>query len=104
MDEFYRQILPQVENEKKKIVAISWIVAIGVTLSYVGFLWWDKNVTWWKFLPPVIGGFWPEGAVKFADKGYYNVDTEIIKSLFEYQLQMRLGVRPTWIDTIQNTK
>ena len=68
------------------------------------FLWWDKNVTWWKFLPPVIGGFWPEGAVKFADKGYYNVDTEIIKSLFEYQLQMRLGVRPTWIDTIQNTK
>lgn len=32
------------EKEKKKVVIISWIVVITVVCSYVGFLWWDKNM------------------------------------------------------------
>ena len=66
------------------------------------FLWWDKSITWWKFLPPVIGGFQPEGMVKFVKNGYYDIDTEDITSLFEYQLKSRLGMLPSWINTINN--
>ncbi len=32
------------EKGKKKVKVTSWIVAIAVVLSYVGFLWWDKNI------------------------------------------------------------
>lgn len=64
------------------------------------FMWWDDSVTWWKFLPPYIGGFKPEGMVNFAEGQYIKMDIGDVESLFTKQLSERLGGLPTWITEI----
>lgn len=81
---------------------VIWNFTATLTSESLSFQWWDKSVTWWKFLPPVIGGFNPEGSVKFVKNQYYEVDINGAESLFEYQLKSRLGVLPSWIKTINN--
>jgi hypothetical protein len=83
---------------------VIWNFTATQASENAGFLWWDDNVLWWKFLPPVIGGFKPEGVVEFASDGYYDIDTDGIESLFEHQLKVRLGALPSWINTITNKK
>lgn len=81
---------------------VIWNFTATLTSEGTSFQWWDKSVTWWKFLPPIIGGFQPEDAVKFVKNQYYEVDINGAESLFEYQLKSRLGVLPSWIKTINN--
>ena len=81
---------------------VIWNFTATATSDNSNFIWWDKSVTWWKFLPPVIGGFKPEGSVKFVSDQYYDIDIEGAESLFEHQLKERLGALPSWIKTINN--
>lgn len=81
---------------------VIWNFTATLTSESTSFQWWDKSVTWWKFLPPVIGRFQPEGSIKFVKNQYYEIDTEGAESLFEYQLKSRLGALPSWINTINN--
>ncbi len=81
---------------------VIWNFTATLTSESTSFQWWDKSVTWWKFLPPVIGRFQPEESIKFVKNQYYEIDTEGAESLFEYQLKSRLGALPSWINTINN--
>ena len=81
---------------------VIWNFAALQVSETTDFQWWDESVSWWKFLPPSICGFFPEGVVGFADGEYYSVENSgLIRSLFERQLHMRLHGTPTWIYTIQ---
>ena len=61
--------------------------------------WWDYSSKWWKFMPPTIVGyagqvqFDPE-SVKLDESHGQNVHPE---SLYEAQLQKRLGAVPGWL-------
>lgn len=66
-------------------------------ISETDFPWWDTPS--WKFLPPVIAGF--EGNVHFPLDQATITDTEGIGSLFEHQLQKRLGHIPGWITELK---
>ena len=81
---------------------VIWNFTATLSSEAASFPWWDKSVTWWRFLPPIIGGFQPEGSVKFVKNQYFEVDINGAESLFEYQLKSRLGVLPSWIKTINN--
>lgn len=66
-------------------------------ISETDFPWWDTPS--WRFLPPIIAGF--EGNVNFTQDQAIIIDTEGIESLFEHQLQNRLGHIPAWITELK---
>ena len=71
------------------------------TTTYSGtWLWWDMNNRYWKFLPPVIVGF--HGADVEFDQAQTKADISHGRpvqpeSLYEAQLQHRLGYVPGWL-------
>lgn len=81
---------------------LSDLVIWNFTASKVG----ESNYMWWSdhnhmFLPPVISGF--NGAVTFTE-GDATVINDIYdgESLFENQLQKRLGYVPAWLNELKN--
>ena len=69
------------------------------------FQWWDQSVTWWRFLPPVIVGFRSPNGLTFdpsqvvADELHGQIPSS--ESLFETQLQARLGYVPSWLNSLK---
>ena len=61
------------------------------------FTWWDNGS--WRFLPPVIAGF--KGGVTFPTDQAKVVDPCGVESLFEYQLENRLGTLPAWLEELK---
>lgn len=73
-------------------------------VSETDFVWWGSEA-WWKFLPPVIVGFQSNEPVTFKPD-----DTKVIschnsvpdpESLYEAQLQHRLGYVPAWLNALK---
>ncbi len=68
------------------------------------FNFWDHGSLWWKFLPPVIVGFhgeatqFDETQVKLLKSNGTAVTPE---SLYEQQLQARLGAVPAWLNALK---
>ena len=70
------------------------------------FIWWDNNNRWWKNMPPVIVGF--HGAsivfdespdqVKYIESNGTPVEPQ---SLYEAQLERRLGYVPAWLSALK---
>lgn len=70
------------------------------------FIWWDNNNRWWKNMPPVIVGF--HGAsivfdespeqVKYMESLGMPVEPQ---SLYEAQLERRLGYVPAWLNALK---
>ena len=73
--------------------------------SHAGtWIWWDYNSRYWKFLPPVIVGF--HGADTEFDQTQVKADishgTPVTpESLYEAQLQRRLGYLPAWLQALK---
>ena len=75
-------------------------------VSETDFIWWGTEAEpWWKFLPPIIVGFQSETPVTFNTE-----DTKVIsshnhkaepESLYEAQLQQRLGYLPGWLNELK---
>lgn len=69
------------------------------------FLWWDESISWWRFLPPVIVGFRSADGLAFdpsqviADELHGQVPHQ--ESLFEAQLEARLGYVPSWLISLK---
>lgn len=70
----------------------------ATTVGESSFSWWDSPS--WRFLPPVVAGF--DGGVIFPTEQAVIIETGGVESLFEYQLQNRLGYLPDWITEIKN--
>ena len=70
------------------------------------FIWWNSTDVWWRFLPPVIVGF-HGGSVGFDDspeqvKHLESNGTPVEPySLYEAQLEKRLGYVPAWLNAIK---
>ena len=73
-------------------------------VSETDFIWWGSEA-WWKFMPPVIVGFQSTEPVTFKPE-----DTKVIsshnsipdpESLYEAQLQHRLGYVPAWLNALK---
>ena len=70
------------------------------------FQWWDQSVSWWRFLPPIIVGFRSADGLIFdpsqvvADELQGQVPAS--ESLFEAQLQARLGSVPSWLNSLKS--
>ena len=70
------------------------------------FIWWDTGSRWWKILPPVIVGFHgnpirfdeSSGQVKYMESNGNPVSPG---SLFEAQLEHRLGYVPGWLTALK---
>ena len=75
------------------------------TVPFSGtWIWWDSNSRYWKFLPPVIVGF--HGADTDFDQTQVKADishgTPVTpESLYEAQLQRRLGYLPSWLQALK---
>ena len=69
------------------------------------FQWWDASISWWRFLPPVIVGFRGADGMAFdpsqviADELHGQVPHQ--ESLFEAQLEARLGYVPSWLISLK---
>lgn len=70
------------------------------------FDFWATDSNFWKFLPPIIVGFHGAGTtflksqVKYEESNGKPVDPE---SLYEAQLELRLGKLPQWIVELKNS-
>lgn len=70
------------------------------------WIWWDYDSKFWKFLPPTIVGF--HGAEVVFDKSQVKADIghgtpANPESLYEAQLQNRLGYVPGWLTALKGT-
>ena len=69
------------------------------------FQWWDDAISWWRFLPPVIVGFRSPTGLTFdqtqvlAEELHGQVPPH--ESLFEAQLEARLGFVPAWLNSLK---
>ena len=69
------------------------------------FQWWDDAISWWRFLPPVIVGFRSPTGFTFdqtqvlAEELHGQVPPQ--ESLFEAQLEARLGFVPAWLNSLK---
>ena len=70
------------------------------------FIWWDANNDWWRNLPPIIVG-WNGDAINFDTsenqlKYYESLNAPVYpNSLYEAQLQKRLGYVPAWLNSLK---
>lgn len=68
------------------------------------FEWWDLDSEWWKFMPPVIVGF-HGGAVTFDETQTKRIESNgtpvTPESLYEAQLENRLGYVPSWLTALK---
>lgn len=68
------------------------------------FSWWDANGYWWKFMPPIVVGFHGAG-IEFDETQTKRVESNGSPvepySLYEAQLQARLGYVPGWLNAIK---
>ena len=68
------------------------------------FDFWAQKSTFWKFLPPIIVGFHGAGTTFDASQVQYeesNGKPVNPESLYEAQLQLRLGYLPQWIQDLK---
>ena len=68
------------------------------------FLWWNENRTDWRFLKPLIYGFQSAGITFPAEQVLVDLQHGMPvepESLYENQLQFRLGALPEWINEIK---
>ncbi len=74
-------------------------------ISNSSFSWWDKNSTHWKFLPPVVVGFHGPANTRFDATQCKFIESEgspvYPESLYEAQLQKRLGYVPAWLEMLK---
>lgn len=72
--------------------------------SQSGFNWWDHDSQWWKFLPPIVAGFHGE-SVSFDESqmkiNFSNGMPVNPESLYEAQLENRLGHVPAWLNSLK---
>ena len=68
------------------------------------FRWWDTGS--WRFLPPFIVGFQSAEGMTFRPEevacDIMHGQTPTPESLYEFQLEKRLGAVPTWINELKN--
>ena len=83
-----------------------WNFEVTKTSESGEFQWWDESITWWRFLPPIIVGFRSDAGLTFdqsqviADELHGQVPSS--ESLFEAQLQARLGYVPSWVNSLKS--
>ena len=69
------------------------------------FQWWDESISWWRFLPPVIVGFRSPTGLTFDQTQVLAEELHGLvphqESLFEAQLEARLGYVPAWLNTLK---
>ncbi len=75
------------------------------TTPYSGtWIWWDNASAWWKFLPPIVVGFHGE-PVTFNETQSLRLNNPgnpvAPESLYEIQLQNRLGYVPAWLTALK---
>ena len=75
------------------------------TTAYSGtWIWWDSTSYWWKFLPPIVVGFHGE-AVTFDEDQTLRIESNGTlvqpESLYEAQLERRLGTVPGWLTALK---
>lgn len=67
------------------------------------FSWWDPKGYWWKFMPPIVVGF--KGNLDFEESQMKRLEGngDLVEpySLYEAQLQARLGYVPGWLNAIK---
>ena len=72
--------------------------------SQANFNWWDHSSRWWKFLPPIVAGFHGE-SVSFDESqmkiNFSNGMPVNPESLYEAQLENRLGHVPAWLNSLK---
>lgn len=72
------------------------------TTSFTGgtWIWWNENDYWWKFLPPIVVGF-HGNSIEFDEKQTLRIESNgtpvTPESLYEAQLERRLGYVPAWL-------
>ena len=81
-----------------------WNFEATVTSNAGNWSWWDHSSKWWKFLPPTIVGF--HGSPVAFDQSQTKLDYSngipvAPESLFEAQLEERLGFVPTWLNNLK---
>ena len=75
------------------------------TTAYSGtWKWWDQSSYWWKFLPPTIVGFHGQ-SVTFDETQTKRIESNGTpvqpESLYEAQLERRLGAVPGWLTALK---
>ncbi len=75
------------------------------TTAYSGtWKWWDQSSYWWKFLPPIVVGFHGE-PVTFDEDQTLRIESNGTpvqpESLYEAQLERRLGAVPGWLTALK---
>ena len=68
------------------------------------FGWWDHSSKWWKFMPPIVVGFHGQPTTFDESQMIVNSSNGIPvnpESLFEAQLQERLGAVPAWLESLK---
>ena len=68
------------------------------------FSWWDTGS--WRFLPPIIVGFQSSSGVTFKAEevvsDLMHGEIPVPESLYEFQLEKRLGYIPEWINELKH--
>lgn len=83
-----------------------WNLNVTGTDEHSGsFSWWLPNDKWWKIYPPIVIGLYG-GTITFKDKSQLSYEESIgakvtPESLYEAQLQSRLGYVPGWLNAIK---
>ena len=75
------------------------------TTAYSGtWIWWDEGSFWWKFLPPIVVGFHGQ-SVTFDETQTKRIESNGTpvqpESLYEAQLERRLGAVPGWLTALK---
>ena len=81
-----------------------WNFQATTTSNAGNWSWWDHASKWWKFLPPTIVGF--HGSPVAFDQSQTKLDYSngipvAPESLFEAQLEERLGAVPAWLNNLK---
>lgn len=70
------------------------------------FKWWDAENVWWKIYPPIVVGTHGQAVTFSQEEGQltYEESTGVKvtpESLYEAQLQKRLGYVPAWLNALK---
>ncbi|MFI3316248.1 MAG: DUF4955 domain-containing protein [Rikenellaceae bacterium] len=82
-----------------------WNLNVTRANNQSDFYWWQTRSTWWQVMPPIIVGQHGE-SMKFRDSQVVINESNGTKvypeSLYEAQLELRLGYLPQWVTDLKN--
>ena len=103
---YYRAGGAEEENPNHLAGLTIWNLSVEGTDSHAGaFSWWSNDERWWKIYPPIVVGTHGQ-SVTFADPTVQmtyeeSTGTKVSpESLYEAQLEKRLGYVPAWLKAL----